>query len=345
MANKAPSLQEWRNLYEAMQRIKETAPWQWLHEQDIFVVENPESKELGFVSVMGAIGEHYSIAVYLGEEALAQFWEFQETEPDMFAFQKLFEMPHLQASFEDREFLYDEDREIIKKLSLSFRGKAAWPLFRSYKPGFFPWFLSAEEARFLTHVLEQTVDVSLRAQKDPSTLLPEEGAYLLRKSIKKGDALDWQDETWEEYFFDYADIEPQVDEFVLQKLADAPKKYLTLEFDMFMLPQPAREGDEKPYYPYLLLLIDANSGLIVNQEAIPPLPDLKSMQAQLASHVAQLLLNSSTSTSRIHVDSDLFLELLAPLKDVAGITIEHVLELKEAPQARISFMEFMEKFE
>ncbi len=39
------------------------APWQWMTEVDLFGIEHPVTGELGFVSVMGQLGEHLAIAV------------------------------------------------------------------------------------------------------------------------------------------------------------------------------------------------------------------------------------------------------------------------------------------
>ncbi len=47
-------------------------------EVDVFGVQNPETDEIGFVSVMGALGEHLSLALYLGPEGLYSFWGFQQ---------------------------------------------------------------------------------------------------------------------------------------------------------------------------------------------------------------------------------------------------------------------------
>ena len=56
-------------------------------------------------------------------------------------------VPQLQASFEDRSELHDKDRQVIKDLGLKFRGRQTWPLFRSYRAGFVPWHLDADEGR------------------------------------------------------------------------------------------------------------------------------------------------------------------------------------------------------
>jgi hypothetical protein len=72
-------------------------------EADVFSVQDPETGELGFVSVMGLLGEHYAISHYLGSEGLYAIWNLQDVGPSVrpsSASETLFEIPQLQASFE-----------------------------------------------------------------------------------------------------------------------------------------------------------------------------------------------------------------------------------------------------
>ena len=63
----------------------------------------------------------------------------------------------------------------------------AWPMFRSYSPSLFPWFLEAGEVRFLSCALEQLADVAPRFREDPSLLEPSGGdSYLLRVPRQEG---------------------------------------------------------------------------------------------------------------------------------------------------------------
>jgi len=188
MTELSPTLDEWSKLYTAAIRVKEIAPWEWMTEADIFGVksrfasplrseQDPETEQLGFVSVMGMLGEHLALAVYLGPEGLYGFWGFQrlaDTAKDAsrqgkpFLLSRIlsddvlpevfFRLPHFQTSFENRNELRQKDRDLIKQLGLKFRGRQAWPMFRSYRPGFWPWYLEAWEVRFLTHALEQAVE-------------------------------------------------------------------------------------------------------------------------------------------------------------------------------------------
>lgn len=54
-------------------------------------------------------------------------------------------------------------------------------MFRSYRPGFWPWYLEAAGAHFLTCVLEQAVEVALHSKEDPALLEPpDDESYLVR---------------------------------------------------------------------------------------------------------------------------------------------------------------------
>lgn len=80
-----------------------------MEEDDIFGFEMPGTGELGFISVMGALGEHYAMAIYQGVKGLDGFWQMQELGLSLTP-EFILTVPQLQASFEDRE-------EITKKKS------------------------------------------------------------------------------------------------------------------------------------------------------------------------------------------------------------------------------------
>ena len=55
------------------------ATWQWMGETDCFGVEDPDNGRLGFVSVVGNLGEFLVVSVYLGSEGLFGFIDFEST--------------------------------------------------------------------------------------------------------------------------------------------------------------------------------------------------------------------------------------------------------------------------
>jgi hypothetical protein len=120
---------------------------------------------------MGALGEHLSVAVYLGTEALFSFWNLDPDNMDTMPEQLLL-IPQLQLSFEDRDQLEPKDRATIKELGLKFRGRQAWPMFRSFRPGYFPWHLDAAEVRLFIPCLGKPKMFFERFSGGPELLNP-----------------------------------------------------------------------------------------------------------------------------------------------------------------------------
>lgn len=314
MTKDAPLLDEWRKLYEAAIEIKKIAPWEWMEEMDIFGVQNPETGELGFVSIMGTLGEHLAISVYSGAKGLYGFWDLENAGPDEMP-ERLLEIPQLQASFEGRNELQKKDRDLINQLGLKFRGRQAWPLFRSFRPGFVPWFLEGVEARFLTHVLEQTHNVALRYKEDVSLLEPpDDETYLVRVPHADNGTITWVDKIRRIPPPEPTAISLAMDVQALERLKHLPKQRVTLEADFFLAPMPVQENrDERPYYPYILMIVETHSGAIVGHEMFSLESSLEDMWGQVPARAVQQMAAAGIVPNTIKVRSRLLFQLLQPI--------------------------------
>jgi hypothetical protein len=349
MAEKNPTFEEWRKLYATAGRVKEMEPWEWMAEDDVFGVQNPESDEIGFVSVMGAAGEHFAVALYPTPQAVYEFLELEEqgalgllgdVAPD-----RILEIPQLQASFEDREQLAKEDREVIKKLNLKFRGANNWPQFRSYAPGMFPWFLTSSEARLLNTTLEQLLDVAPRVRDDEDILYgKEDDDFLVRVPRKENSHIIWEDKIMrvpepEKRAVTPAPLAPQQ----LEALKRLPKPDMAIEMELTMLPMPVREKKERPFFPYLLLITDAQRGLVLGTDMLQPQPSLEAMRAELPLKLAETLSQLGAVPRLIAVRAEMTASLLAPLAAELGIQIKQSSKLPALDEA-LSFMMRMSPF-
>ncbi|HDM79443.1 MAG TPA: hypothetical protein ENG51_23725 [Deltaproteobacteria bacterium] len=345
MKRDAIQFEEWRGLYEVMEKIKELAPWEWMNEHDIFGVENPETKELGFVSVMGALGEHYAISVYRGSEGLFGFLSLLDIppgEPGMFS-EYLLEIPQLQASFEDRDMLTARDLKVIKSLGLKYRGRKSWPLFRSFKPGFFPWYLESEEIRFLQYALEQILDVAPRFKEDPLVLEPgREETIMVRVASKKGNNLAWRDEKMKIDPPDPEQINILVNVDIMDAVKKLPPSESEFEIDVFMYPMPVQEkrGD-RPFYPYAFMIVDGNSGHVASVELLNPGASLGNMWAEVPNKLVENLEKLKVLPKRILVSSDLLYDLFYPLSEDLGFVLEAWEELPNLDDAKHGLLEFL----
>jgi len=335
MAENTPTLEEWRRLYEAMIRVKDIAPWEWMTETDIFGVQSPETDELGFVSVMGLLGEHFAVAVYLGSKGLYDFWEFEDAGPSAPA-EHLVEISQLQASFEDRSQLHDKDRQIIKELGLKFRGQNAWPMFRSYRPGYYPWFLEAHEARFLAIVLEQVLDVAPRFRENRTLLEPPgQDRYLVRVSQRQDDTFSWEDRIMDVPPPDPQPIPLAMDIEALEHLKQAPRSGSAIEIDLFLFPAPIQEEKgTRPIFPYALMTVDAQSGLILGTELLHVDPSLESMWGQVPASVVVQLARTGLVPAKVTVRSELLMQLLEPVTEELGFKLEQSNRLRSLDPAK-----------
>lgn len=345
MKPKKPTTQEWRTLYEKAVQVLEMAPWTWMVETEIFGVQNPETGEPGFVSVMGNLGEHLAIAIYLGERALYDFWAV-EGEGPFGAPETILEIPQLQASFENREQLGDRDRSVMSDLRLKFHGKNAWPMFRHYGYGLFPWYIDQPQARFLIHALEQVLDVAPRVKTKPSLLDPGgDELYLVRVAHEQEGALTWHDEIRTVPPPEPAPIRVQSDSKLVERFKQLPQRPIRIELDLFMvLGSPVRDGKgERPYYPYMLLPVDASSGFIFSSELLRPLPSLEAMRASVPMQFVRQFVQHKFRPAEVAVRSSLLYELLNRLAEVADLRLIETHTLPELDRAKAALTQHLDR--
>jgi len=264
--DKPPSIQEWKDLYNAAMEFKRIECWNWMRDSDLFGVQNPVNGEIGYCCIMGMLGRHFALAVYQGTEGLEGYLKIQSGEVDLHPAEALHLQKCLSVSFENRKFLNKKDLQLIKALNLKFRGHDSWPLFRSYLPGYLPWYLTQKEAKYLTLCLWQTIDVALRFKDDRAMLYaPMKNRYLVRVPIKNG--LKWKGEWLEPSKRKKEEIIAEPDVNRLEEL-EKMKRRGVWEIDFVYSPYGIREKGERPYYPYIILWVDHRSGLILHHHIV-----------------------------------------------------------------------------
>jgi len=343
MNDKPPSIQEWKDLYEAATEFKKKECWNWMWDTDLFGVQNPVTGEIGYCCVMGGAGEHFALAVYQGSEGLDGYLktksaEFYPSPMDMLNLQKC-----LMASFEDRELLQKEDIQLIKKFDLKFSGPNSWPLFRSYRPGYHPWYLTSEEARYLTLCLWEAIDVAFRFKEDSEMLTPPtENHYLVRVPQKdKAGGLSWRDEWLKPLPWEKGEIiaEP-IDEVRLEKIKRRiPHRQGVWEIDFFYYPTPIKEKEERPFYPYITLWVEQHSGFILSHDLAKPAECISEFQGQFL----KLAENYKTLPQEILVRKEETFTLLEPITSELGIKLRRVKRLRMLEDAQASMSKFLSR--
>lgn len=262
---------EAQDLYRLALQVKTLEPWKWMEEKNLFGVQDPLTKEIGFLSVMGSAGAHYAISVYPGEAALCALLDFasglandsNDTEAQL----KFLAIPQLQVSFSDPDSLEKRDRDLLKGTGLKFKGLR--PCFRSSRPGYLPWFITREEARVLIHALSQTIIVAERLFENPDLLaFDEEKECLVRVSHEENSQLVWEDRLYQTSTPPDRVLTGPVDPTVLARLTQTAQEQIVMEVDLLIVPSSIGGPGTRPVAVFGLMLVDQDSGLIRGMEML-----------------------------------------------------------------------------
>ncbi|HEY2382021.1 MAG TPA: hypothetical protein VGK48_12650 [Terriglobia bacterium] len=330
-------MSSWLDLYNLAGRVRKMAPWDWMDEIDIFGVQAHPGRDPFFISVMGAGGEHFAMAMYPDIGALSQLWalrEVQYVEPEM-----VLEIPQTQLSFEDREYLQEDDRNLLKRLGLKFKGAKAWPQFRTYRGGFSPWLPSLEELEPFRVALEQSLEVAPRLQEHPELIHPEDPAsYLVRTADPNG---KWRDEFRKIQLTPIRRVRSMPDAGQVRRGRAMPKGEGRLEVDFFMIPTPVLTGKEHTFYPYVLLLVESKQGLVVGQQLLSVETTVDDMLHRVPEGLLAQFERIGNRPSTLVVRPGRMENLLRPWCESLGIKLmvhEHLQHLDEAKQGLIEFL-------
>ncbi len=319
----------WEQLYSLAVAYRNTKPWEFMTEDELFGVEDPVTGVVNYCMVTGELDEHRALIVTLGPEGLGQYFDaIRRMQTCVGALEEMdagFSMmtaPQVQVSFEDRQYLFPEDLQVIKSLGLRFRGRMNWPMFRNFEPGRAPWFITPETARILAVCLEQTL--AFIEQLDWVDAQYQQNAQELSGKLPvrymDGDvwALRWDvpDPVFPEY-------EYPVDGALLEERGRRlPKSDVVMEVHLTVLPAPVEEGPLPPYLPYLLTLGDSESGMMLGQRMLIAKPSqeelLRSLHLEVLAMFEELNLRPKralVATERLYrLLSQPFVHLGVPLK-------------------------------
>ncbi len=273
-----PNLGQWKRAYGQAWKLRKLAPWEWMHDGDIFGFEDPETGSQYFISIMGNLGQHYAMAVYPGAENLYQILKMYQPGSESEKENIFFRTGQIQLSFEDRDYLESQDLLITKWVGLErrLRGPNAWPCFRNTIPGRIPWFVGKEELRILMLAIEQILEVAPRlrdALEEVETMLVRvmaEHKVLMRVPVQEGGELRWEEHV--------KTIEPPPPRVFACPLEDSEierlRKFPVSDNEFEVALQVVSEQfvhpneEEAPYAPWLAVAIETEAGSVAGHKVL-----------------------------------------------------------------------------
>lgn len=176
-------LKTWRRLYEAAELLKTQKPWELEddHGYDFIEIEQKDGELSAYCTLVGWLEKSHTISIYESNDALFDIIYLMEHEGIPWHQGPRYNNC-LNVIFGDRDLLLPADRKMIELLGLKFRGRRAWPMFRSYEKGRYDRRLNVREAARLAEVIEHLAQVYADIRSDNLDII-DANENMLRRSF------------------------------------------------------------------------------------------------------------------------------------------------------------------
>ena len=123
-------------------------PWKRLGDSNLILFEDPDSGEMCYCCVMGALGQVYSLHAFIGSEGYQVYRAIVAQDPgiedSIYSLSRSVSV-ELVAPLE----LTPPDRGLLRSVGVPSKPGVRVPVFRALRPGYQPWYPTEAEARLL----------------------------------------------------------------------------------------------------------------------------------------------------------------------------------------------------
>jgi len=291
-----------KKLYPIALELQDLAPWEFMYERELFGIEVPGSDEPWFASVMGSTGEFLAVSFYEGVDAAHQFLRIQEDSVESDPMDVLL-IPHLMVSFEQPQYMETEDIDRLKTLGYSVRNKSRLPVFKEVVPGCIHVIPETDKLAQLESLMKQVINVARRVGRQEFAWV-EHVPGGLNGLIRVPDGRTksgWRDDI-KDFELKPAPAIPLLSKKQVKPFNQLPKNNMVLQVGMVLIPSPI--GDRHPpYFPFLFLLVEKESGYVLSPEMMTPHPNVNEMFAKSGEKLVEYLIRQKIRPAKIEYRS------------------------------------------
>jgi hypothetical protein len=336
-----PSYSTMQRLYELATQLFTLSPWHLLDETELVLTRDSASGETCYCSVMGALGEVVAVHAYIGSESYRLFRRVSAGEitgaGDFYAAQHSVYLEFVSAAE-----LEAPDRKLLTALRHPTRAPKASPIFRACRPGFFPWYVTEQEARLLEECLRAVIVISSAVSARTGQKFWERlytYPMVSRGDDKKGEPrykIELEEATLpKEPALAAAKLSPEQ----LRRLRnrDYPIRGV-LELDHF--PSSAKIGkkNERKALVSVAVAVDSETGFLFP-------PEMGTPGAPIADALGLAILNAAEASralpKEVRVSNRKFRECLDPIAEVCGFPVNVVRTLPALTEAREALLRML----
>ena len=338
------------SLYDTAFKFKATKLWKKLIDTQIFGVQL-SNQEIGYCSIMGALGEHIALGLYVGEEGFKTYYRLA-TMPEDISEKDYFEYSVsqncLQCSFENKDDIPEAEvisvQTYTKSHGIRLRGANSFPSMICVKPYQIPWFIRDEkDYALLEEALKAGIEVAEKLQSSkPEMLGFSKNAEELPLLIPEKDGFTWKTchipEIAPEVF-----VSPELNA-ELTKQIKALKKVNKLECTVTHMHEPIQDTpEETPYFPAVLLVMETKNEKILH---LHPVKQYTGNELTILEELAQNLIAEKCAPKSISVVDDRTEALLSKFCEACGIKLNRVKKFTKLHYAEeeLNSKEFFETF-
>ena len=309
---KEATLQEWEKLYDLAERYVKMKPWELLNNEEMVCVSFSEEDQ-AFFTVMGNGGMEYGFGMYVGEIA------FRETQLQISACDGEDYGLYLQnciVMFIDRkEDVPPEQMEVIRKLGRNYGRGRKWIYFENHARGYFPYIPDQRDVLNTIRFLEALMGALPRIEKIKPRgfhLMGHGFIHKLEKSEWKTEVVVWNQKELRKLPFAVCT------EGLKSEAAKWKKRKEIWEVDIALMHSVINdEKYDRPLYPYLLLVMDHNKGIVIYQQLLEPADDPPALCRSLTN-----LMREHGMPEKILVSGNTMKEIFSVLKSEIGVPVE-----------------------
>lgn len=374
-----PSIAQEARLLRAAQQLWALAPWKSWAEDEIWVIQDPENNDLGFVSVIGGSKQQFGVILYRGADAYFGLLDFIEraslsamppwineapdalknpgVPTDFFDLMRqmqetmvdpteLLNISQLHLDFDARSQLDPLDKEWLKRHNYNAKGRG-FPSFRAFTPGYLPWWVDAGEAQFLTLALEQLIELCERSDfshdalsvKTSGRQKPAHELFARLPQIAPDKAVQWRDARLKVSPGEAFAVELDPDEELLERLLALPQGRANWEIELVSLPTPVGDEQNRPFFPSVLLL--GHDDQVLASQMIPCGSPSPYLLAPLLNAILDVLAAQKERPAKLQFASP-EMALVQVIGEMTGIAVEWVEELPTLDAAAQSLLDHLE---
>lgn len=320
-------------VYELAVQLRKANPWKKLLESNLFAIQLPQG-EFGYCCIMGEIGEHLDLSVYLGQRGLTSVREIVEADDKMMDIADIaMHQDCLQCSFENSAYLTDAERKeaqaFAKRTGISFRGKKAFPSFVRYRPYHMPTAIETEAEQ---EVMGKALQAALYFCEALETKTKEELGFCY--DIDEGARIPLLQMEQDEFRLQTTELPASVqevnprprleNEIAAAKIRKA-KKSGTWQCQVYRMQEPVRlEKDELPCFPMALMVVDSATEFVF---PIYMVDEYEERAGRLINRLAEIMLDKDAYPKTIQVKDNQTQALLEHFCEQTNIQLKQCKRL------------------